>query len=105
LANQVNAVTSELLAAASDADQTAENITASLARLMGQLDELPGGFRGSAATAFENAKLTMQQKLNGITDALHSTAQGIRSAGGHFDYADAEAEREVSRIVADLGGA
>jgi WXG100 family type VII secretion target len=104
LAHQVNAVTAELLAAAKDADQTAENITASLARLMGQLDELPAGFRGSAASMFESARVTMQQKLNHITDALHSVANGIQSSGNQFEYADAEAEREVSAIVATLGG-
>jgi WXG100 family type VII secretion target len=104
LLSQVNAVTSELLAAASDADQTAENITASLARLINQLDDLPGGFQGGAATAFENAKLVMQSKLNGITDALHSVANGVRNSGNQFEYADQEAKDEVSRIVADLGG-
>jgi 6 kDa early secretory antigenic target len=102
--SQVNAVTSELLAAANDADQTAENITASLARLINQLDDLPGGFQGGAATAFENAKLVMQSKLNEITDALHSVANGVRNSGNQFEYADQEAKDEVSRIVADLGG-
>jgi WXG100 family type VII secretion target len=104
LADKVNAVTSELLAAAKDADQTAENITASLARLMGQLDELPAGFRGSAANMFDTAKITMQQKLNQITDALHSVANGIQSSSHQFEYADSEAEQEVSKIVAALGG-
>ena len=104
LANQVNAVTSQLLAGAKDADQTAENITASLARLMGQLDELPGGFKGAAATVFEQAKLTMQDRLNNITDALHSVSNGIRSSSHQFEAADIEAEREVSNILSALGG-
>lgn len=104
MADRVNAVTSQLLAAAKDADQTAENITASLARLMGQLDELPGGFKGAAATTFESAKITMKQKLEGITDALHSVSGGIRGSSHQFEHADSEAEREVSAIVAMLGG-
>lgn len=105
LANQVNAVTGQLLAAAKDADQTAENITASLARLMGQLDELPGGFKGAAADVFEQAKLTIQGKLSNITDALHSVSNGIQSSSHQFEQADADAEREVSNILSALGGA
>jgi WXG100 family type VII secretion target len=105
LADKVNAVTSQLLAAAKDADQTAENITASLARLMGQLDELPGGFKGAAANMFESAKLTMKTKLDGITDALHSVSNGIQTSSHQFEYADSEAEAEVSKIIAALGGA
>ncbi len=104
MAQRVNAVTSELLAAAKDADQTAENITASCARLMNQLDDLPGGFKGAAANMFESAKLTMQQKLTGISDALHSVSNGIRSSSHQFEHADQEAEREVSNIVSALGG-
>jgi WXG100 family type VII secretion target len=104
LADKMNAVTSQLLAAAKDADQTAENITASLARLIGQLDELPGGFKGAAANAFENAKMTMKSKLDNIVDALHSVANGITSSSHQFEYADSEAEAEVSKIVAALGG-
>lgn len=104
LAEKVNAVTDQLLAAAKDADQTAENITASLARLMGQLDELPAGFRGAAATVFETTRVAMQQKLTNITDALHSVSNGITSSSHQFANADAEAEREVSNILSALGG-
>ncbi|MEV6302259.1 WXG100 family type VII secretion target [Actinoplanes sp. NPDC051861] len=100
----MDAVTGQLLAAAKDADQTAENITASLARLMGQLDDLPGGFKGAAATVFDQTKATMQQKLTNITDALHSVSNGITSSSHKFDAADEEAEREVSSILAALGG-
>ena len=104
LAEKMDAVTGELLAGAKDADQTAENITASLARLMNQLDELPGGFKGAAATQFEQAKIIMQGKLTNITDALHSVSNGITSSSHQFQAADEEAEREVSGILSALGG-
>ncbi|MFC7528563.1 WXG100 family type VII secretion target [Actinoplanes sp. GCM10030250] len=104
MANEVNAVTDQLLAGAKDADQTAENITASLARLMGQLDDLPGGFKGAAATTFEQTKISIQGKLTNITDALHSVSNGITSSSHQFEAADVEAEREVSSILSALGG-
>lgn len=104
LANQVDAVTDELLAGARDADQTAENITASLARLMAQLEELNGGFKGAAATSFDATKLAMQERLKNITDALHSVSNGITSASHQFSHADEEAEREVSSILSALNG-
>ena len=104
LADKVDAVTDELLAGARDADQTAENITASLARLMGQLEELHGGFQGAAASSFTETKLAMQQRLTNITDALHSVSNGITSASHQFSHADEEAQREVSSILSALNG-
>ncbi|MGA8112386.1 MAG: WXG100 family type VII secretion target [Actinocatenispora sp.] len=96
-----NTETPEMQAAATKADDSGGQISGSMARLMRELEALPGGFQGEAAQMFQQAKNEMHRNLVEITDALNDMAEGIRTAGRDFDASDQESAQEVNRAVAD----
>ena len=97
-----NTQTPEMQAAAKKAKDNGAEIASGMARLMRELEALPGGFKGAAAIEFGKAQATMQASLTKIVDALNDVAEGIETAGRDFDASDQESASEVQKAVSNV---
>jgi WXG100 family type VII secretion target len=78
-------------------DNVNSSLQSTLSKLMNELSELSGSWKGMGAQAFEQVKQQYAADLKSLNDALSSTAQSIRQAGIHYDSTDTEAAARVSK--------
>lgn len=97
-----NTQTPEMQAVAKNARESGSDISGGLARLMQELEALPGGFKGAAAVEFSKVQETMRQSLVKLVDALNDVAEGIDTAGRDFDASDQASADEVSKAVSGI---
>ncbi len=98
----LNTQTPEMQAAAKKARDNGSDIASGLAKLLRELETLPGGFKGAAAVEFGRAQETMRQSLTKVVDALNDVSSGIETAGRDFDASDQDSAQEVQKAVAGL---
>lgn len=99
----LNAITPELQAAATKADDAGGQISQMLSALLINLEPMATGLIGQTGTTFQKVKTDINNDLVIITDSLNEVAEGIRSSGRDFDVADTEAQSEVSKAADDAG--
>lgn len=78
-------------------EQVNEALQAMLTRLMGELELLGSQWQGAGGRTFSQVMQAWQADQEALQRALLTTAGGIRTAGRHYQAADAEAATRVAR--------
>jgi WXG100 family type VII secretion target len=75
---------------------TNADLAGNLQRLMGELDGLRAGWKGSGAQAFDGARLQWNDGMKQLHQALDETADAIEKAGRFYTASDAESANRVN---------
>ena len=99
-------VTPEMLDhAASVATNAGESITASLTRLLNEIQGQAALFQGSAGSAFQNVSAELGSELRSMLDALNQMAGNVSQSNKVFGSTDADAANEITKVAGNAPGA
>ncbi|MFI5934860.1 WXG100 family type VII secretion target [Actinoplanes sp. NPDC051494] len=85
-------------------DQTNQDLTSMLNRLMSELSVLQSAWAGRGAKAFETVRAQYQQDLSQINKALADTAEAIKTSGVSYDTTDESAAQSMTGAGGGGGG-
>lgn len=81
-------------------EQVNAGLQAMLTRLMGQLEMMGNQWQGAGGRSFTQVMQAWRADQEALQRSLSETATAIRTAGRHYEAADAEAAQRVTRAGA-----
>ncbi len=96
-------VTPEMLNnAAQVATQAGEDITLNLTRLLGEIEQQSGAFKGRAGSSFQQVSSQLGSELRSLLDALNEMAGNVNQSGTVFGSTDEAASSEIQKVVGEF---